>query len=109
MIPFCPPFVKTKPRQKSLPRSTDAGLLLTEGLAVGALIHGGVHLMGADHDAVQRTVILVLTVMGTLTDGTFDALVCMVVHGSFLLCLDSGLVCPSGPKAYSKILVILLF
>jgi hypothetical protein len=109
MIPFRLPFVKIKPRQNSLPRSTDAVLLLAEGLAVGTLVHGGIHLMGADHNAVQRAVVLITAVMGALTDGAFDALVSMVVHGSFLLCLNSGLVYPSDRKAYSQILPILLF
>ena len=55
-------------------------LLLPEGLAVGAGIHSGIHLVGADQDPVQRTVVLMLTVMGTLLDGTFDTLVCMTAH-----------------------------
>ena len=87
----------------------DAGLLLSEGLAVSTLIHGRIHLMGADHNTVQRAVVLITAVMGALTDGAFDTLVCMVVHRSFLLCLDSGLVYPSDRKAYSQILPILLF
>jgi hypothetical protein len=53
------------------------GLLLPEGQAVGALILSGVALMGAHHDPVQRTVVGVLGVVGTLLDGTFDALVCV--------------------------------
>ena len=85
MIPFRLPFVKIKPRQNSLPRPTDTVLLLAEGLAVGALVHGGIHLMGADHNAVQRAVVLILTVMGALTDGAFDALVSIAVHANFLL------------------------
>ena len=50
-------------------------LLLAEGQAVGALVLGGVALMGAHHDAVQGTVVGVLGVVGTLLDGTLDALV----------------------------------
>ena len=60
-------------------------LLFPEGHAVGALVHGGVHLVGAHHDLVQRAVVLVLTMVGTLLDGTLDALVCMTVHSKSLL------------------------
>ena len=49
--------------------------LLAEGQAVGALVLGGVALMGAHHDPVQGTVVGVLGVVGTLLDGTLDALV----------------------------------
>jgi hypothetical protein len=66
--------------------------LLAEGLAVGALILGRVHLMGAHQNPVQRAVVLILAVVCTLLDGAFDALVCMTVHGSFLLLLISALV-----------------
>ena len=51
------------------------GLLLAEGQTVGALVLGGVALMGAHHDPVQRAVVGVLGVVGTLLDGTLDALV----------------------------------
>ena len=55
-------------------------LLLAEGLAVGALVGGGVHFVGTHQNLVQRTVVLMTAVMGALLDGTFDALVCMTVH-----------------------------
>ena len=55
-------------------------LLLAEGLAVGTLVHGGIHFMGAHQDAVQRAVVLGIAVIGALLDGAFDALVGMVVH-----------------------------
>ena len=61
------------------------GLLLLEGLAVGALIHGGIDLVGANHDPVQRTVVLVLAVIGTLSHSTFNTLVRMAIHIHFLL------------------------
>ena len=67
-------------RQLLLPQSLKLSLLLTEGLAVGALILSGIHLVGADKDFVQRTVVLVAAVMGALLDGTFDTLVCVTVH-----------------------------
>ena len=51
------------------------GSLLAEGQAVGALVLGGVALMGAPHDPVQGTVVGVLGVVGALLDGTLDALV----------------------------------
>ena len=60
-------------------------LLLPEGLAVGALVHSRVCLMGAHQDLVQGAVVLVLTVVSAGLDGAFDALVCMAVHIEFLL------------------------
>jgi len=62
-------------------------LLLPEGLAVSALVHSGIGLMGANQDPVQRTVVLVLAVVCALLDGTFNALVCVTVHALFLLFL----------------------
>ena len=55
-------------------------LLLAEGFAVGALIHGGVLLMGAYQDAVQRAVVLSIAVVSALLNGAFNALVCILVH-----------------------------
>ena len=62
-------------------------LLAAEGLAVGALVHGGVCLVGADQDPVQGTVVLVGAVMGALLYGTFDGLVSMTIHkkSSFII------------------------
>lgn len=73
-----------KLRQLMLPQ-LPVVLLLTEGLAVSALIGGGIHLVGANQDLIQRTVVLMAAVMGTLLDGAFDALVCMTVHSESLL------------------------
>ena len=55
-------------------------LLLAEGHAVGALVLGGICLVGTHGDAVERTVVFLLAVMGALADGTFDGLVGMAVH-----------------------------
>ena len=74
-----------------LPRQTDA-LLLAEGHAVSALVHGRVCLVGAHQDAVQRAVVLAVAVIRTGLDSAFNALVCIMVHNSFLLLLDSALV-----------------
>lgn len=60
-------------------------LLLAERLAVCALVNGGVLLMGAHQDTVQRAVIFRIAVISTLLDGTFDALVCFAAHVVFLL------------------------
>ena len=60
-------------------------LPLAEGLAVGALILGGIRFMGAHQNPVQGTVVLLVTVVGAGLDGTLDALVCMFVHSNFLL------------------------
>ena len=67
-------------------------LLLAEGHAVGTLIHCGISLVGAHHDPIQRTVVLVLAVMCALGNGAFDALVGIAVHMADLLFLSSKLV-----------------
>ena len=55
-------------------------LLLAEGLAVGALVHGGVALVGAHQDAVQSAEIGIAAVVGALVYGAFNALVSVTVH-----------------------------
>ena len=57
--------------------------LFAERLAVGTLVHGRILLVGAHQNLIQRTVVFGITVIGTLLDGTFDALVCLVVHDNF--------------------------
>ena len=56
------------------------GLLFAEGLAVGALIHGGICFMGADLDAIQAAVVLGVAVISALSNGTFDTFVGMTAH-----------------------------
>jgi hypothetical protein len=60
-------------------------LLLAEGFAVGALILGGVHLVGTHQDLIQGAVVLVTAVVGALLDGALDALVGMTIHYKSLL------------------------
>ena len=67
-------------------------LLLAEGHAVGALVLGGVGLMGAYKDLVQGAVVGLVAVMGTLGNGALDALICFAVHNADLLFLNSALV-----------------
>ena len=67
-------------------------LLLTEGLAVRALIHSGIGFVGADQDSLQRAVILGVAVVCALLDGALDALVGMIIHGFDLLLKSSKLV-----------------
>jgi hypothetical protein len=55
-------------------------LLLAEGLAVRALIHGRVGFVGANQDAIQGAVVLSIAMVSALLDGTFEALVCVTVH-----------------------------
>ena len=50
-------------------------LLFAEGHTVGALVLGGVPLVGAHQDLIQGAVVGVLGVMGAGLDGTLDALV----------------------------------
>ena len=63
-------------------------LFLAEGLAVGALIHGGIAFMGTYQNAVQSAVIAVGAVIGTLMHGTLDALVGVAVHIGSSFCDD---------------------
>ena len=67
-------------REKAVAFATAFPLLLPEGLAVGALVHSRILLMGADQDLVQGAVVLVAAMMGALSDGTFDTLVSMAIH-----------------------------
>jgi len=69
-------------------------LLSAEGLAVGALIGSRIFFMGANQDPVQRAVICLIAMVGALLDGAFDALVCILVHRSFLLLSVMVLVWP---------------
>ena len=69
------------------PPQTPNRLFLTEGLAVGALVNGGVALVGTDQDALQRAVVSFIAVMGALMDGALDALVGIAVHIVILLFL----------------------
>ena len=46
---------------------------------VGALIHGWVEFMGADGNAVERAVVLILAMVSTLLNRTFNALVCVTL------------------------------
>ena len=54
--------------------------LLAEGLAVGALILGGVGLVGTHQNPIQGAVVLGVAVVSAGLDGAFDALVGMAVH-----------------------------
>ena len=83
ILPRFPRFVKKNCGSKSCRRKIS--LLFAEGLAVRALVHGGVYLMGAHQDAVQGAVVLILAVVSALLDGALNALVGMAVHGHFLL------------------------
>lgn len=81
-------FVRECTIKKCGSRSCRAGkLFFAEGLTVGTLIHSRIQLMGANHDFVQRAIVFTLTMVGTLLDGTLDALVCIAIHhiSSFLL------------------------
>ena len=62
------------------------GLSLAEGLAVGALVHGGIGFVSAYQNAIQAAVVLVVAVVSAGLNGAFNALVGVVVHGHFLLC-----------------------
>ena len=61
---------------------------LSKGLAVGALIHSGIALMGAHQNPVQGAVVCFITVMSALLYGAFNALVCVTIHCFLLLLLE---------------------
>ena len=72
------------------------GLLLAEGLAVGALIHGGVLLVSTHQDAVQRAVVLAVAMVSALLHSTLNTLIGMAIHRIFLLLLNyNPIVCRS--------------
>jgi uncharacterized MAPEG superfamily protein len=73
-----------KTRQHELPRKIRQ-LLLAEGHAVGALIHGRICLMGADQNSVEGAVVFAVAVVCALLDGAFNGLVCMTIHNEILL------------------------
>ena len=73
---------RKKARQLALPLGC---LLLTEGLAVGALVHSGIGFVSAYQNPIQRAEVLALAVMCALLYGAFNALVGMVVHTKYLL------------------------
>ena len=60
-------------------------LFLLEGHAVRALVHGGIALVSADKDPVQRAVVLPGAVVGAVGNGAFDALVGVTAHRKYLL------------------------
>ena len=74
--------------------------LLTEGLAVGALVHSGICLMGANQDPLQGAVIGILAVMGALLNSTLNRLVCMAIHSLYPPFLVMDLECPAASKTY---------
>ena len=63
-----------------VPGASQRHSALTEGLAVGALVHGRVGFMGAYQNGIQGAVVLGSAVVGALIYGTFDALVGVTVH-----------------------------
>jgi hypothetical protein len=72
-------FRQGKLRQRNA-AAIGSALLFAEGHAVGALVNSGIHFVGTHQDLIQGAVVFVPTVVGTLLDGTLDALVCMTVH-----------------------------
>ena len=77
-------------------------LLKTEGFAVGALIHGGVFLMGTYADLLQGAVVFAGAVVGTLLHGALDTVVSMTGHLSHLLFKVILPVCPQMLKEIGK-------
>jgi hypothetical protein len=89
-------------RKKVAARSRHRELLLAEGLAVGALVHSRILLMGAHQNAVQGAVVFAVAVVCALLNSTFDALVGFAVHCFSSFDLGSALVCPAPQKKYGK-------
>ena len=63
---------------------------LTEGLAVGALIHGRIYFVSAHQNSVQGAVVLVFAVMSALMHGALNALVGVTIHCFLLLLNEFG-------------------
>ena len=80
--------------KKGVQRHAFFALFLAEGLAIGALVSGGVCLMGTHLDPLQGAVVRIAAVISALLNSTGDALVCVTVHGFFLLFFRLGTVCP---------------
>lgn len=78
MIQFMFTIVKTKKKGGGI--APPPTLLHAEGLAVCALIHSGIQLMGAHQNTVQGAVVFGIAVICALLDGAFDALVCLAAH-----------------------------
>ena len=85
IIAVSPLFVKPKICERRRRSAAVSHSLLAEALAVGALILGGVGLMGTHQNPVQRAVVLMVAVVSAGLDSAFDALVCIAVHIVFLL------------------------
>ena len=75
-------FVKCAKRKAAAFAAAKDALLLAEGLAVGALVNGGVGLVGADKNTIQRTEVFGVAVIGALLNGAFDALVGITAHNN---------------------------
>ena len=86
-LSYCALLYSSSFRAKKIAAAEAAAPLssLTEGLAVGALIHGGVGLVSAYQDLVQRAVIGTVAVISAGLDGALDALVGILIHHHFLL------------------------
>ena len=111
------PFVKKRKKKQSKPgkkalKPVSAGyetrqkktlLLLSEGHTVGALIHRGAGLVGAHQNLVQRAVVLVLAVVCAILNGTFNALVGVVVHLKILLYIWFVCSMPDFPQAIREV------
>ena len=77
-------------------------LFLSEALAVGTLIHGGVGLVSAHQNLIQGAVIFAGAVVRALLDGAFNAFVGMTVHTFSLLLLFSRVVWTNCHGIYAQ-------
>ena len=111
-----PPVKKRKEKAvesgENCPKSVSAGyetrqkgrlLLFAEGHTVCALIHRGAGLVGAHQNLVQRAVVLILAVVRAVLNGTFDALVGVVVHLKILLFIWFGCSMPGFLQTIRKV------
>ena len=85
-------------KKKAAASAAAQGLLLPEGHAVCALVNSGIGLMGTYQNPVQRTVVLIPAMVGTLCNGALDALVGMAVHKKPSFEMNSVPVCPVRGK-----------
>ena len=79
-------FVKDKKKcGGKIPPHEALLLFLPEGLAVSALIHSGITLVGTYQNVIQSAVVAVITVVCALLNGAFNALICVAIHNDILL------------------------
>ena len=93
-------YASSTHKRQSHTGSGVCGLPFGEGLAVCALVHRGIALVGADLDRAQRAVILGVAVMLAGSDRAGDTFIGFAVHKKVLLFLWDRLSMPPQREEY---------